>query len=396
MSSLPNPLRKPKPTRPTVQDHTARVQQLRKRTNYEKGTGYAPYYHGMRPDIYRLSSGKACLAILLEALAESHGTWDGRGDRPEWSEPMAVSSLARMIGTDERTVERELVDIHKRKVADVKRLDKGVVSIRLLYRAWEKLPDYKPNVVDISTGEEFEEEEGEQETKQGSRVELTKRPQPARAGKASRKIPVKCGVKSIQLQNNSVVDLSFTAVVQGGDLILSSQVPDQWLKKALKQVTVQTNGTNHIEKPSPTCTSGSFASSSPNDPANGKATDKRSKSEHPRAKELSNLFDPLLLKSQAKLLSTDPIALSEACQAAGATDHNWLVKFILGRGERGPIKSPKHCKHILEEAARNWEKVKDLPAGQQERKPAGKESLFTPESKARIAEMLKQKPGAKI
>lgn len=328
-------------------------ERLRKQSNYEKDAGYAPFFHALRADIYRLASGKAGLALLLEALAESLGRHEGKGPRPEWTGNLKVRDLAQTIGTDERTIERELLGIEKRKVAEIRKQGKGIVSLRLLYRDWEKLPDYQSSVVDISTGEEVGEEEAKDEQQaKHERVELTRKPQAAPAGKLSRKIPVTCGVTALRLQNDSIVDLSFTAVVQAGELILSSKVPDAWLKDAAKRIGVL-NETNNLGAPK----RHGCRVDSPIVRHESKGEDKRKKSEHPRAVELSRLFDPLLQKSQSRLLSADPIVLSVACQAIGNTDHNFLVHYLMnpkGRGSR-PISSPKVIPAILRECRQNWE-----------------------------------------
>jgi hypothetical protein len=66
--------------------------------------------------------------------------------------PLAVSDLAALCWRDERSIQRELAGWETRKVAKVISEGKGLVSIELLYRGWEALPNYK-NVVDIATGE---------------------------------------------------------------------------------------------------------------------------------------------------------------------------------------------------------------------------------------------------
>jgi hypothetical protein len=240
-----------------------------------------------------------------------------------------------------------------------------LVSIRLLYRDWQKLPDYKGNVVSIDGHEESEEKEkGEEKEKTPTRVQLTKAPQYVRSGAQSRSIPVTCGVKCVRVQNTSKVDLSFDAVVQAGELIVVSRVADKWLEKAEKQflAAIKVNRLDSPERHWRQRTSGESESKAKQRISGESAADYCKI--HPRAQEICNLFDPLLLKSQARLLSADSKALSEACQAVGACDHDFLVKFVMLRAAK-PINSPLHIKLIVREAAANWEKVRNLPVGQQ-------------------------------
>jgi hypothetical protein len=121
---------------------------------------------------------------------------------------------------------------------------------------------------------------------------------------------------------------------------------------------------------------------SPNEPT-GKGTkgERRTSGEqpkvsHPRADELSSLFDPFLLKSCGKSLSGDPAMLLAACEAIQAVPHDYLVKCVVDRASR-PISGGKAVVAICKEIAGNWGKVKDLPPG--------KRSLTDDDLKAMVA-----------
>jgi hypothetical protein len=405
MAALPEPLHTRKPnSRPSApktdqydRDPNSPSERTRASSNYNAGTGYAPFYHSFLADLPRLSSGNACTLLILTILSKSLGRGAKKGEpRPTATLPVAISDLAQICRCDERTIERELAGLKARKIAKVEPAGKGKVSVELLYRTWRTLPDYKSNVVSIDGSEDEDEAKDESKAKEATRVELTKRPQPARAGKSSRSIPVRCGVKAFRFQNDSVVDLSFTAVVQAGELVLSSQVPDAWMKTAAKRIA-QSNGINNLTSATRHGRREPFASPSPKpgdkSGSEGKAkqgsTSQNQPPSHPRADEICNLFDPILLKSQSRLLSADPKALSEACQAVGSTDHDFLVHFVMTRAAR-PINSPSHVKHIVAEAARNWEKVRNLPVGQRIPAKPQQKAGFVESTKAEILRRLQK------
>jgi hypothetical protein len=270
MSALPEPLTRTKPStrakKPATggRDPNSPSEKLRT-SDYDKQTGYAPLFFSLGADLARLSSGNACTLLIIHAVYRSFGRHPGgkSAKRMEWTSQTSVQDWADLCRCDVRTIEREITGLEKRQLAEVKREGRGMVSLRLRLREWPSLPDYKPNVVDISTGDEYEEEaKDEDKEKEASRVELTKRPQPARAGKSSRSIPVTCGVKAFRFQNDSVVDLSFTAVVQAGELVLSSQVPKQWLKTAAKRIA-RSNEINDLTSPTRQECRDTFSSNSP-------------------------------------------------------------------------------------------------------------------------------------
>jgi hypothetical protein len=81
--------------------------------------------------------------------------------------------------------------------------------------------------------------------------------------------------------------------------------------------------------------------------------------DHPRAAELAKLFDPILSRCRAGILSVEPIAWQAACEAVQDCDHDFLVHFAVQRAER-PIKSPLHVKTICAEALASWKASKVL------------------------------------
>lgn len=356
MSALPNPL----PTQKKSPARSARPSKLnrygrdpqscrercRASSDYETEKGYAPFFHAFLADWGRLSSGHVSDMLFMTSLSKGPGRSVKKGEpRPSSTLPIAVSDLAELCNCDERSVQRELAGWNTRKVARVIPEGKGLVSIELLYRTWETLPDYK-NVVSIETGEpEPEDTAIDEEKVKATRIELTKSPLACKAGVRSKGVKVDCGVKTFHLVNSSVVDLSITAMVQAGDLVITTKVPDEWLQEAAKRASLS-NGINHLDSP-PRHPCGT-------PPANeGRPNPPQKRVDHPRAAELVKLFDPILAKSASRLLSGDTQALLAACEAVADCEHNFLVKFAIQRAER-PVKSPLHVKTICSEALSSW------------------------------------------
>ena len=366
MSALPNPLHTQQKKTPGQASRPSKLNQYgrdpqscrercRASSDYDREKGYAPFYHAFLADWPRLASGQTSCLLMNVVLCKSLGRSVRKGEpRPNCTAPLLVSDLAELCGCDERSIQRELAGWQTRKVARIASEGKGVVSIELLYRNWEVLPDYK-NVVAIDTGVPIEDETtvDDEKAKESMRVELTKVPVACKAGGQSKGVKIDCGVKTFYLVNPSVVDLMITAVVQAGDLVITTKVPDEWLQKAVKRGMVANDfneldaATRHGRHP----VSSKQGNSVTEKPGNSVT--------HPRAPELVKLFDPLLAASAARLLSGDPSSLLAACEAVGDCDHNFLVKFAIQRAS-SPVKSPLHVKTICAEALESWKASKVL------------------------------------
>jgi hypothetical protein len=343
-------------------------ERMRASTDFDADTGYAPLYFAMVADIGRLTSGNSCTILIMTALAKSAG----RGfvkpkQRYEWTLALSVAELAEICRCDERTIQRELVALEKRGLGDVKRendliendkrLKKGEVAIRLKYREWESLPDYKPAVIEMPASEETVEDLAEEdEAKPGNQRVTGKKPQRIAAGALSRVYPVTCGVKTFRYQASGPVDLDVTAVIQAGELIVTSSVPDKWLEK-LQIGKSTSNQINNLED-------------APRHGCRGEG-----KVDHQRAGELILLFDPILGESGSVLLAMDAPALKAACAAVGDCDHNYLVHFAMQRAGRGPIRKPQFVEAVCREALHSWKASKMLDnAGLKKKDPEYKRS----------------------
>jgi hypothetical protein len=390
MSALANPLPSQQKKTPGRASRPSKLNQygrdpgspserLRASSDYDAEKGYAPLFHAFLSDWPRLASGQTSWALRDVVLCKSLGRSVRKGEpRPACTAPLLVSDLAALCRCDVRSIERELAGWHARKVARVTPEGKGVVSIELLYRTWEALPDYK-NVVDISTGAPVEDETvDDQKAKEHTRIELTKVPLPCKAGGRSKGVKVDCGIKTFHLVNASVVDLDITAMVQAGDLVITTKVPDDWLQKAAKREAAS-NGFNELDSAS--------RHGRPSVPGNTVTRKPGNTVTHPRASELVALFDPLLAASAARLLSGDPRSLQAACQAVGDCDHNFLVKVAVMRSA-SRIKTPLHVKDICADALASW-KASLLP-GAKLPKAAGQKKGFVDQVMGVFAERLKR------
>jgi hypothetical protein len=333
------------------------AEKLRRRTNYSKGTGWAPFFLALMADLPRLSSGQACDYLILAILTESLGRVKDQ-DQPhsEWTEGRELEYWASLCRCDIRTVQRERDYLVSRKIAEVQVDTKRRYSFRLRFREWQALEDYSSWKAKQKPVEPEAEPEPEDPTPDvrivAGTVRLLKAPVAVKGGKTSRAWPINCGVKSFQVCNPNSLDLRYDAVVQAGRLLITPQVLERRSKgeSVEKAKTVANKGTS-LNRGRHGCHPDAFSSP----PKRGVSGTGRTQGEHPRSEELSALFDPLLLRSCHKSLSADRVALSEACEAVGQCDHDWLVKYVIDRFER-PVKSPRYARLICREANQNWEK----------------------------------------
>ena len=362
MSALPNPLHTQKiaparAARPTKlnkygRDPQSLGERARESSDYDTEKGYAPLFHGFLADWPRLQSGVTSCLLRDVVICKSLGRSVKKGEpRPARTMPILVADLAALCRCDERSIQRELAGWQARKIADVKTEGKGLVSIELLYRGWEALPDYK-NVVSIDTGEPEEDTPVDEAEDKATRIELTKAPLPCKAGGRSKGVKIDCGIKSFHLVNPSAVDFEITAMVQAGDLVITTRATDEWMREALKRAG-QSNEINNLDSP-PRHGSHGYESKT-----TAKATSKAIDYTHPRAGELVKLFDPILQNFGRRLLSGDSKALQRACEAVGDCDHDYLVKHAIDRAQRD-VKSPLHVEDICTDALKSWRTSKVL------------------------------------
>jgi hypothetical protein len=357
MSALPNPLQSHQlPKKPA--GRAAKPKRLwegqRKSSDYEKGTGYAPFFFGFLADWGRISSGHIADMMLMVICAKSIGRTVAKGKpREEWTEDLTYSDVAQLAAASDewpkmlRSVEREFARWQTEGIAEVVKSAPGTVKVRLRYREWVKVNDYRSNVVEMPEAPAEDEPEAEEEAREGYQKF---KPVTLAPGKACKPLPIKTGTKELQYQVAGSVDIRFVTVIQAGCQTITASVPDEWIQKLGKTKVVLPETKGLQEKFGRGCRTSEENS--------GKVA------AHPRAAELSAIFDPLLKKSQARLLSTDESSLLAACAAVGAMPVNDLIHGLNGgaspRAAR-PISSPKHVAKIISELKANWEKSGGVP-----------------------------------
>ena len=327
-------------------------EQMRRQSDYDKETGYAPFFHAFWADLCRLSSGQSCMALIGLLWQKSAGRGMKKGEpRPDWTPSLRVEDLAQICRCDVRTVERELAALDKRGLAEIRRPGKGAVEARLKYRDWEALPDYKSQVMEMVAPDETEADlKDEDEAKPGNQRVTGKKPVRLPAGAISKAFPVSCGVKTFRHKAEGPVDLEFSCVIQAGELLVVSRFPEDWRQKVEKSIS-RSNGINeNAPFPRHGCRE--------EIPANeGSKIPTKEFTNHPRAAELIKLFDPILAKSASRLLSGDSASLKAACEAVADCDHDFLVKFAVQRAAT-PVRSSLHVPAICKEALASWKASK--------------------------------------
>ena len=268
-----------------------------------------------------------------------------------------MAQLAELCFLDERTIQRELKDLVKRKIVTQTQVKKGTYEFQPLFRTWASLPDYLPVPIEQPSDEAVDEpvQEEPENSREKTITRLTSKPVKVAAGKKSKPVKVDCGVTALQFSAN--VDAECSAVVEGGVLLVNLQY-----ESSIKIPDGSFNGINNLSSPP------RQASRDDSSETRGKRTkgERGTKGEnaavrHPRAEELSSLFDPLIHRWCGKTLSGDPQALLQACIAIGETPHDVLVKAGVERGSR--TLTPLHVMAVCREIEHNWRKGGELPAG---------------------------------
>jgi hypothetical protein len=341
------------------------LDQARAKTNYapRRFTGFIPLPLAASAEMRRLASGFAGLCLLQVIMEQTLGK-RVKETEPfcETTDDLSTAYLAEAARCDERTLQRELLGMAQRGIISYVKGRKGLWRITPLFRKWDSLPDYKPGPMvepELDQANEPEQPEGEREQ---TVTRLTEKPVLVRAGSSSRKIKVPCGISEFYCKSN--LDIHFEAVVQGGSLCFSFigpqfQAAGNDLLKAKGMQAKMRHGCRIL---------------------------------HPRAVELSDLFDPLLLLNHGgRSLYGDFVCLKAACEAVGQVPHDYLVKLVIDRAAR-PIKSPKAAVAICKEIALNWERSKSLPPKKRDPRNVTQEDVerWRAEDKARIAAKRRQ------
>jgi len=377
LNQLPTPKKQPaKATRPSKlnqygRDPQTASERLRASSDYadpgdsyEKQKGYAPLFHAFLADWGRISSGHIADMLFMFVLCKSLGRGAQKGKpRPSCTLEFAIEDAAQVVDPKAkvppvRSVERELARWQEEKIAIVKREGKGMVSVELLFRGWEELPNYQsaaPVEMPLPDTDIAVDPESVDETKPGNQRVTGKRPVRLAAGSVSKVFPVSCGVRSFRHKSEGVVDLEFSCVIQAGELLVVSKVPDDLAAK-LEKENGRSNGINeNTSFPRHGCRGENEAI-----PSNaGRVIPTKKTVEHPRAAELVQLFDPMLARSGSRLLSGDNESLKAACAAVGDCEHNFLVKIAVERAAR-PLASPVVVSKICSDAVASWKTSKVL------------------------------------
>lgn len=335
-------------------------------SDYDRGTGYTPMFHSMMADWPRLSSGEASGHLLHFVLERSLGRPYRKGEpRPQSTQPQLVRDMAEYCRCDERTIQRLLEDWEKRKIARIVKEGKGVYSIELLYRTWESLPDFS-KVVDISTAQDPEpQDEQEDKPKESTRVVLTKEALSIRAGAKSPALKVECGVKSVQVQNDSAFDFRCTAVIQAGRAVVRLiPAQDNETKRSVEnnQQFKNNNLTSPPRHSRQPIASGKrpTSSKSPSNPAK----------KDPRSDGLCKLFDPYMKREGIRILSHDTDATQQCCEAQGSMPLAVIREaFTGGKNPRCDrrLSSPIAVVRFVQEIHANWQTKSKDADGTEER-----------------------------
>lgn len=385
MASLAQPSPKLPRKLPSVRD------KWRQKTKYDRKrfTGYAPISFAMVAEVGRLTTGKATQLLYVILTASLGQMVDQTEAFNERAADLRTSDLAELCACDERTIQRELGDLKTRKVILWDQSKKGVNVITPLFRSWCDLPDYRPAPVLEPAAEADDEPESEDPAKlDKGTTRVTRKPVHVGAGKKSKAYPVDCGVSALQFDVRQL-DADCSAVVKDGVLLVTLE-PKWDASKSLNGLLKEKGIEEKIRQgcrisPSQTRGKGTKGErrTSGEDFTPEKLKSARILASHPRAAELSALFDGPIYQSCKKTLSGDPVALKKACQAIADTPHDYLVEFMEGRAERKII--PLHVPSICLEALHCWRKSKDMPVAKRDLTREEMDAMVARDRAARLA-----------
>lgn len=347
-------------------------QRWRAKTNYEpkRFTGFAPISFAMVAEVGRLTAGKATQLLYVILTASLGQIVKKEQPFKELAADLKTCDLAELCACDDRTIQRELTDLKHRKVIGWEQSQKGVNVVTPLFRSWDKLPDYKPAPV-LEPAAESDDEPLPDDPAQADKqtTYLTKSPVYVKAGAKSKRTKVDCGVAWFETEVRGKLDAEYSAVVQDG--VLRVIIEGKWDGKSLKNELLQQKGLD--EKPRQGCRGDSSQTEGKRTKGERGTKGENAAVKHPRAEELSSLFDPLIHRWCGKTLSGDSQALLQACIAIGDTPHDVLVKAGVGRGSR--TLTPLHVVAVCREIEHNWRKGGELPVSKGAKKQTFAERL---------------------
>jgi hypothetical protein len=335
-------------------DPESASERLRGQSNLDKQTGYSPFFNSVMADLPRLTSGNTCTLLVMTLNMLSYGRYrESKESRYECTLPVTVAGLSALLADTVgiRMIQMELAEMEARGMIALKKVKAGY-TISLLYRDWQAIEDYdvwrarQSKVVAIDEGVEPETQDEESLPVSKDAVKVYARPAVVKPGRATRAAPVNVGVREIVCRNDSEgVSAVFSGVIESGRLVVSVTLPldnskttDGGKRNVFREIPANRGSKIPPQK-------GESGNLPPRDP--------------PRAWEVISLFDPLLYRSNARLISVDKVCLTAACAELGEMTADFLLRFLFGpkgRGERS-ISGPRAVVSIIREARENWEKV---------------------------------------
>jgi hypothetical protein len=329
-------------------------------------TGWARFQKALVPEINRITNPTGGRVLSLLYVKAAGRVVPARKPVMDTTEPLSPEQIAEICYLDLRTVQRELDKMVERNIIEQTQVKKGRYEFRLLWDTWRQVKDYAPDpLIALPKPEPDDEDEPPAEdpaAPSGVRTVITSKPVRCSPGKPSKPVKVECGISSLQFLDD--IDSEFSAVVEpGGTLLVSRR---SWkhsdgvrgLKQAKDLDSVPRQGCRGNEPKG-----GRRNSETQQSKAGGRRENSRGSVtpavQHPRADELSALFDPILLEHCHKSLSGDTIALRAACEAIGDTDPQFLIDCVTERGKRKLLVT--HILPLCREIAHNWKKAKTLP-----------------------------------
>ena len=311
-----------------------------KGTSGDPGGAWAPQYREFVAARYRLTSGGTFYGVT-DYIVQQCARKRKQGTPFNWDAEINVPELAVLLEVNERSINRELLYMQQRDMAIVARLAGGRAVARIVFESeaiGDKLFPGWANIADSyktwaaaqrkTLDEQAEELEAEAENpvdKEATYVKI--KPQAVKRGKGS-KSKIDAFVKSMRVEcdEKSPVDINILGEVVSGELVLSVCGSETKTPRST-QVANPVKSTTSQETSGRICPNGQKLP-----PNEGSKKYPHTRVEFTRADELSGLFDPITYHYCEKILSADPQALKNACEAIGDTPLKFISEQLQERG----------------------------------------------------------------
>jgi hypothetical protein len=381
-------------------------QAFRAGSAYCEPTGWAPIHRILYSDAMELRPGQLFMDLVFYITMTANRSRKGPEIYEAPEVEVTITDAALFCRADDRSINRMLDYMVVRNLAIVARLTTGrrptgkalvrlvlkpetiggkqypgwTEEAKLPFPEWKRLhPEFDKKAEESAPDTPGSSDDPVERPMKAGTVKLTREPLTVKRGHKSRSIPINCGVRSVRMDwEAKSLDLQFSAVVDSGELVISGSLPDEQAERRTKDA----------KREESVASDDSRGRTGPRHPANAGIQTPTNAVSHPRAAELSQLFDPLTYRHCERTLSAEPKYLQSACENIGDTPHDFLVKAAVARGVRRL--EPHHVPALCSQIQKDWKAGKDAVGSFTREEVVQKRPTFAERLTARAIERIKR------